>query len=136
MVVFYCKGIRTRLEEKSIPLLEAMKQILDVRLAISQLNGAVSRMMSLLIVYFLDRTVLGKTFYISSLNIFISLLIEGIILFVQVRVSDPLVYIYRGLYPLIWLSILIFCLSLVRKTRYLSIELNLYVLGFTSNIKM
>lgn len=60
MVVFYCKGIRTRLEEKSIPLVEAMKQILDVRVAISQLNGAVSRMMSLLVVYFLDRIVLGK----------------------------------------------------------------------------
>lgn len=60
MVVFYCKGIRTRLEEKSIPLLEAMKQILDVRLSISELNSAVSRMMSLMVVYFLDRIVLGN----------------------------------------------------------------------------
>ncbi len=60
LVVFYCKAIRTRLEEKSLQLLEAMKQILDLRLSISQLNSAVSRMMSLLIVYFLDRTILGN----------------------------------------------------------------------------
>jgi hypothetical protein len=60
MVVFYCKSIRTRLEEKSIPLLEAMKQILDLGSSISQLNSAVSRMMSILIVYFIDRTILGK----------------------------------------------------------------------------
>ncbi len=65
MVVFYCKTIRTRLEEKSIHLLEAMKQILDLGSSISQLNGAVSRMMSVLIVYFLERTILGK---ISSMN--------------------------------------------------------------------
>jgi len=65
MVVFYCKTIRTRLEEKSIHLLEAMKQILDLGSSISQLNGAVSRMMSVLIVYFLERTILGK---ISSVN--------------------------------------------------------------------
>lgn len=59
MVVFYCKAIRTHLEEKSIHLLEAMKQILDLGSSISQLNGAVSRMMSVLIVYFLERTILG-----------------------------------------------------------------------------
>jgi hypothetical protein len=64
MVVFYCKAIRTRLEEKSIHLLEAMKQILDLGSSISQLNSAVSRMMSILIVYFLQHTILGK---ISSL---------------------------------------------------------------------
>jgi hypothetical protein len=62
MVVFYCKAIRTRLEEKSIHLLEAMKQILDLGSSISQLNSAVSRMMSVLIVYFLEHTILGKSF--------------------------------------------------------------------------
>jgi hypothetical protein len=60
MVVFYCKGIRTRLEEKSVQLSEAMKQILDLGSSVSQLNSAVSRMMSILIVYFLERTILGK----------------------------------------------------------------------------
>ena len=60
MVLFYCKSIRTRLEEKSIPLGEAMKQILDLGSSISQLNSSVSRMMSILIVYFLERTILGE----------------------------------------------------------------------------
>jgi hypothetical protein len=63
MIVFYCKSVRTRLEEKSIQLLEAMKQILDLGSSISQLNSAVSRMMSLLIVYFIDRTILGKIYF-------------------------------------------------------------------------
>jgi len=75
MVVFYCKAIRTRLEEKSIQLLEAMKQILDLGSSISQLNGAISRMMSILIVYFLDRTILGKiSFFLSIFIAFILLL--------------------------------------------------------------
>ncbi|CAF3427103.1 unnamed protein product [Rotaria sp. Silwood1] len=60
MVVFYCKSIRTRLEEKSIHLLEAMKQILDLGLSISQLNGAASRMMSILVVFYLERTILAR----------------------------------------------------------------------------
>ena len=72
MVVFYCKGIRTRLEEKSLALHEAMKQILDVRLSISQLNGAVSRMMSLLVVYFLDRLITGNRLCMPLRKIFIS----------------------------------------------------------------
>ncbi len=63
MVVFYCKAIRTRLEEKSIPFLEAMKQILDLKTSISELNSAVSRMMSILIVYFLDRILLGNIYF-------------------------------------------------------------------------
>jgi len=93
MVIFYCKAIRTRLEEKSIPLIEAMKQILDLKSSISQLNGSVSRMMSLLIVYFIDRTILG------------------IILFMVNEMSDALTYTYRALYPIVWIAILIFCLG-------------------------
>ena len=60
LVIFYCKSIRTRLAEKSLPLNEAMKQILDLGSCISQLNGAVSRTMSILVVYFLERTILGE----------------------------------------------------------------------------
>lgn len=62
MIIFYCKSIRTRLEEKSIHLLEAMKQILDLGQSLSQMNSVVSRMMSLLIVYYFERTILGKIF--------------------------------------------------------------------------
>ncbi len=59
MILFYCKTIRLRLEEKSIPLLESMKRILDLGASISQLNSAASRMMSILIICFLERTILG-----------------------------------------------------------------------------
>lgn len=62
LVVFYCKAIRTRLEEKSLPLSEAMKQVLDLGTSISQLNSAVSRTMSIMIIYFLERTILGMFF--------------------------------------------------------------------------
>ncbi|CAF0822469.1 unnamed protein product [Rotaria sordida] len=93
MVVFYCKSIRTRLEEKSIPLLEAMKQIVDLRSSISQLNGAVSRMMSILVVYYLERTILG------------------IILFLMNEIKEPIMFAYRILYPIVWFAILILCLA-------------------------
>ena len=69
LVIFYCKSIRTRLEEKSLPLVDAMKQILDLGLSISQLNGAVSRTMSILIVYFLERTILGKIRSVSPFRV-------------------------------------------------------------------
>ena len=62
MIVFYCKTIRIRLEEKSIHLLESTKRILDLGASISQLNGAASQMMSILIIVFLARTILGKIF--------------------------------------------------------------------------
>ncbi|CAF3176894.1 unnamed protein product [Rotaria socialis] len=93
MVVFYSKSIRTRLEEKSIHLLEAMKQILDLGQSISQLNSLVSRMMSILIVYYLERTILG------------------IILLMANEIKEPIMYAYRALYPMVWFSILLFCLG-------------------------
>jgi hypothetical protein len=65
MIVFYCKSIRLRLEEKSIDLLESMKRILDLGASISQLNSAASRMMSVLTIFFLQRTILGKKNRIS-----------------------------------------------------------------------
>ena len=60
MIIFYCKAIRTRLEEKSIHLIEAMKQIVDLGVSIGQLNSAASRMMTVLLVLILQRTMLGK----------------------------------------------------------------------------
>ena len=60
MIVFYGKAIRTRLEEKSIHLLEAMKRIVDLGLSISQLNSSASRMMSIMLIFFLQRTILGE----------------------------------------------------------------------------
>lgn len=60
MIVFYGKAIRTKLEEKSIELHEAMKRILDLGASISQMNSSASRMMSVLLIFFLQRTILGK----------------------------------------------------------------------------
>jgi hypothetical protein len=69
MIIFYCKGIRLRLEEKSIDLLESMKRILDLGASISQLNSAASGMMSILIIFFLERTILGiKNLYLYQMN--------------------------------------------------------------------
>lgn len=69
MILFYCKAIRIRLEEKSIHLLEAMKRILDLGASISQLNSAASRMMSILIIFFLERTILGRKLILFSFEI-------------------------------------------------------------------
>ncbi|UJR23617.1 hypothetical protein I4U23_026603 [Adineta vaga] len=123
LVVFYCKAIRTRLEEKSIHLLEAMKQILDLGSSISQLNGSASRMMSILIVYFLERTILG------------------LILLMLNQINKPLMYVYRGLYPIVWFSILIFCLAQAARVtskcdKFHRISLSMRVYGYraaTSN---
>jgi hypothetical protein len=45
---------------RSIHLLEAMKQIVDLGVSIGQLNSAASRMMTVLLVLILQRTILGK----------------------------------------------------------------------------
>ena len=60
LVIFYCKTIRLRLEEKSIELTESMKRIVDLGLSLSQLNSATSRMMSISIIIFLARLILGR----------------------------------------------------------------------------
>lgn len=93
MIIFYGKAIRTRLEEKSIHLLEAMKRIVDLGLSISQLNSSASRIMSILLIFFLQRSILG------------------IILLVVNRIFEAKMWIYRSLFVVTWLSILIFCLS-------------------------
>lgn len=65
LVIFYCKSIRLRLEEKSIELAESMKRIVDLGLSLSQLNSATSRMMSISIIIFLARFILGMEVFSS-----------------------------------------------------------------------
>ena len=82
LIIFYVNEIRTRLEEKSITLKDAMqvnainivwkiwfeyfcnwnvlKQILDIRLAIGSLNSTVSKMTSLVALTFLEKVIIGK----------------------------------------------------------------------------
>ncbi|CAF2364880.1 unnamed protein product [Rotaria sp. Silwood2] len=117
MIVFYCKAIRIRLEEKSIHLLEAMKRILDLGTSISQLNSAASRMMSILIIFFLERTILG------------------FILLVVNRIFQVNMWIYRSLYTVIWFSILAFCLGQAARVtskcdKFYRISLSMRVYGY------
>ena len=100
MIVFYCKTIRLRLEEKSIPLLESMKRIVDLGASISQLNSSAARMMSILMIVFLARSILG------------------LILLIANRVFIVKMWVYRSLYVVIWFSILGFCLGQVRILDY------------------
>ncbi|CAF3799349.1 unnamed protein product [Rotaria sordida] len=117
MILFYCKAIRIRLEEKSIHLLEAMKRILDLGTSISQLNSAASRMMSILIIFFLERTILG------------------FILLVVNRIFQVNMWIYRSLYTVIWFSILAFCLGQAARVtskcdKFYRISLSMRVYGY------
>ena len=60
LIIFYVNELRTRLEEKSITLKEAMQQILDVRIAIGVLNSTVSKMTSLVALTFLEKVIIGE----------------------------------------------------------------------------
>ncbi len=60
MIIFYVNEIRTRLEEKSITLKEAMQQILDVRMALGNLNSTVSKMATLVSLNFVEKFIIGK----------------------------------------------------------------------------
>jgi hypothetical protein len=72
LIIFYVNELRTRLEEKSITLKDAMQQILDIRLSIGSLNSTVSKMTSLVALTFLEKFIIGKIFcfnYRNSLRI-------------------------------------------------------------------
>lgn len=117
MIVFYCKAIRIRLEEKSIHLIEATKRILDLGVSISQLNGAASQMMSILIIVFLARTILGVLLLVLN----------------KVFLAD--VWVYRSLFIVVWLSILIFCLGEASRVankcnKFRRISLSMRVYGY------
>jgi hypothetical protein len=53
------------------------------------------------------------------------------------EIKEPIMYVYRALYPVVWFSILLFCLGQV-KLKFLNhtfILLFLNVLGSTSNVQ-
>ncbi|CAF1227909.1 unnamed protein product [Rotaria magnacalcarata] len=117
MILFYCKAIRIRLEENSIHLLEAMKRILDLGTSISQLNSSASRMMSILIIFFLERSILG------------------FILLVVNQIFQVDMWIYRSFYALVWFSILAFCLAQAARVtskcdKFYRISLSMRVYGY------
>ena len=67
MIVFYIDEIRTRLEEKSINLKEAMQQILDIRLAIGNLNSTISTMTTLVGLTFIEKFIIGWILFLVCL---------------------------------------------------------------------
>ena len=44
------------------------------------------------------------------------LLVQGLILLILNEINEPIVYVYRALYPIVWISILLFSLGEVRVT--------------------
>ena len=39
------------------------------------------------------------------------LLVQGLILLILNEINEPIVYVYRALYPIVWISILLFSLG-------------------------
>ena len=81
MIIFYVNEVKTRLEEKSVTLKEAMqvnklsssfaidnselidfnlKQILDIRMAIGNLNSTASKMTTLVALIFIEKFIIGE----------------------------------------------------------------------------
>lgn len=88
MILFYVKGVAFRLQEKSIDLKTAMKDILSVRQSLSVLNGPIARMTALVSVIFAELTILGVS--ILALN----------------KNDQSKVWLFRAIYPLVWFVIL------------------------------
>lgn len=68
LIIFFINELRTRLEEKSITLKEAMQQLLEVRLALGSLNSTVSKMTSLVALTFLEKVIIGTIILIMNKN--------------------------------------------------------------------
>lgn len=92
MIMFYVNEIRTRLEEKSVPLKDAMQQILDIRMSIGNLNSTVAKMTTLVSLIFVEKFIIG------------------VIILIMNRVYEPLAWIYRVSFIVSWFLILAFTL--------------------------
>ncbi|CAF0848737.1 unnamed protein product [Brachionus calyciflorus] len=97
MIIFYVNEIRTRLEEKSINLKDAMQQILDIRMSIGNLNSTVSKMTTLVALTFLEKFMIGLMILIINKN------------------DELFAWIYRISFTLVWFSILAFTLLQVAR---------------------
>ncbi|XP_053403563.1 uncharacterized protein LOC123554901 [Mercenaria mercenaria] len=87
MILFYVKGVAFRLQEKSIDLKAAMKNILSVRQNLSVLNGPIARMTALVSVIFAELTIIGVSILVLNKN------------------NQFKVWMYRALYPVVWFII-------------------------------
>ena len=117
MIIFYVNEIKTRLEEKSITLKEAVQQILDIRIAIGNLNSTVSKMTTLVALIFIEKFIIG------------------LIILILNRVYEPLAWIYRGAFVISWFMILAFTLIQVARlnshcSKFKQIALSARVYGY------
>jgi len=90
MIIFYVNEIRSRLEEKSIALKDAMQQLLDIRIALNSLNSTAAKMTSLVSLTFLEKFIIG------------------VIILIMNRNTEPIAWVYRGLFVFSWFIILAF----------------------------
>lgn len=97
MIILYVNEIRTRLEEKSITLKEAMQQILDIRMALGNLNSTVSKMATIVALNFVEKFIIGIIIIIINKN------------------SNAWVWVYRILFTLSWFLILTFTLAQIAR---------------------
>ncbi|XP_064615517.1 uncharacterized protein LOC135479555 isoform X2 [Liolophura sinensis] len=123
MIIFYVKGMTTRLQEKSIDLRNAMKEIFRLRQNLSQLNGPIARMTSLVTVIFAELTVIGISILILNEN------------------DSYKVWVFRGIFPVVWMLILFFPLIQAARTnsicrRFKKLALEARVFGYKNNSQL
>ncbi|XP_052217457.1 uncharacterized protein LOC127835188 isoform X1 [Dreissena polymorpha] len=88
MILFYVRGIAFKLQEKSIDLKTAMKNIVSVKTNLSILNGPIARMTALVSVIFAELTIIGVSILVLNKN------------------DHYKVWVYRAFYPVVWFIIL------------------------------
>lgn len=87
MILFYVKGVAFKLQEKSIDLKTAMKNILSVSQNLSVLNGPIARMTALVSVIFAELTIIGVSILVLNKN------------------NQFKVWMYRALFPVVWFTV-------------------------------
>ncbi|XP_052782801.1 uncharacterized protein LOC128219030 isoform X2 [Mya arenaria] len=120
MILFYVKTVAFKLQEKSIDLKTAMKDILSVRKNLGILNGPIARMTALVSVIFAELTIIGVSILVLNKN------------------NQYKVWLYRALYPMVWFVILAIPLMQAARVnsvcgRFRKIALEVRVFGYKSS---
>lgn len=123
MMLFYIRGLALRLQEKSSDLKSAMKDVLSVRQNLSLLNGPLARMTSLICIIFCELTIIGISILVLNKN------------------DQPKIWIYRAVFPLIFLVMLCFPLFQAARvnsvcSRIIKIALEMRVFGYKGSSQL
>jgi hypothetical protein len=122
MILLYADEIKTRMEEKSISLKNAVQQILEVRIAIGTLNSTVAKMTTLVSVTFIVKFIIGLVMLVLNKN------------------TDPYAWAYRILFTMSWFIILAFIIIQVARlnskcAKFKEIALSARVYGYHDSTK-